>query len=319
MITVAEFTRAVRFFTHNSDVGLFLFWFRLVMMCTFWGTSDCSCICWVRIVSYFSLFAECPMLFRWTNWRSILCYKWVVVKFNSDPLLNVAGALFRRLVRILMFCLDPFLGRNLLFVLASRLILQNCSRDGKCLYYLTKWRIFYWYVLSELICHLFEEVVFFKNGFCMYDSTLEGLFCFDILHITDVWRSVLLTFDSRFWSIAVPSNWKSSAVLSFSIVCFVETCFVWRTGQNCFDTFLSFFTNISFSGQYLRFCCVLVFAFLSGVDQAVFRKSLSLVSLVGLFFDLRDVTGLFHLTNRLSLDWLNILTGTGLVPLKNWL
>ena len=160
---------------------------------------------------------------------------------------------------------------------------------------------------------------FFKNGFCMDDSTLEGLFCFDILHITDVWRSVFLTFNSGFWSIAVPSNWKSSAVLSFSIVCFVETCFVWRTGQNCFDIFLSFFTNISLSGQYLRFCCVLVFAFLSGVDEAVFRKSLSLVSLVGLFFDLCDVTGLFHLTNRLSLDWLNILTGTGLVPLKNWL
>ena len=56
------------------------------------------------IVSYFSLFAESPMLFRWTNWRSILCYKWVVVKFNSDPLLNVAGALFRCLVRILIFC-----------------------------------------------------------------------------------------------------------------------------------------------------------------------------------------------------------------------
>ena len=28
-----------------------------------------------------------------------------------------------------------FYGKNLLFVLASRLILQNCSRDGKCLYY----------------------------------------------------------------------------------------------------------------------------------------------------------------------------------------
>ena len=178
MITVAEFTRAVRFFTHNSDVGLFLFWFRLVVMCTFWGTSDCSCICWVRIVSYFSLFAECPMLFRWTNWRSILCYKWVVVKFNSDPLLNVAGALFRRLVRILMFCLDPFLGRNLLFVLASRLILQNCSRDGKCLYYDQMQNIllicFEWThmsplrrsdVLSELICHVLEEVVFLKTVF----------------------------------------------------------------------------------------------------------------------------------------------------------
>ena len=59
----------------------------------------------------------------------------------------------------------PFFGRNLLFVLASRLILQNCSRDGKCLYYLTKWRIFYWCVLSELICHLFEEVVFLKTVF----------------------------------------------------------------------------------------------------------------------------------------------------------
>ena len=56
------------------------------------------------IVSCFSLFAGCPMLFRWTNWRSILCYKWVVVKFNSDPLLNVAGALLRRLVLILIFC-----------------------------------------------------------------------------------------------------------------------------------------------------------------------------------------------------------------------
>ena len=58
-----------------------------------------------------------------------------------------------------------FYGKNLLFVLASRLILQNCSRDGKCLYYLTKWRIFYWYILSKLICHLFEEVVFLKTVF----------------------------------------------------------------------------------------------------------------------------------------------------------
>ena len=34
------------------------------------------------------------------------------------------------------------------------------------------------------------------------------------------------------------------------------------------------FTNISFSGQYLRFCCVLVSALLSGVDEAVFLQEL---------------------------------------------
>ena len=196
---------------------------------------------------------------------------------------------------------------------------------------MTKCRIFYWYVFIELLCHLFEEVIFwvnlyvtswkkwfFENGFCMDDSTLERLFCFDILHITDVWRSVFLWLFLAVFE-ALRSQAIGTAVLSFSTVCFVETCFVWRTGQNCFDTFLSFFTNISFSGQYLRFCCVLVSALLSGVDEAVFCQSLSLVALVGLFFDLRDVTGLFHLTNWLSLDWLNILTGTGLVPLKNWL
>ena len=112
---------------------------------------------------------------------------------------------------------------------------------------------------------------FFKNGFCMDDSTLERSFCFDILHITDVWCSVFLwlflpVFEALRWQ-AVGSL---QAVLSFPIVCFVETCFVWRTEQNCFDSFLSFFTNNSFSGQYLRFCCVLVSAVLSGVDEAVF-------------------------------------------------
>ena len=175
-----------------------------------------------------------------------------------------------------------------------------------------KW-FFEWTYMSPL-----GRSGFFENGFCMDDSTLERLFCFDILHITDVWRSVFLWLFLAVFE-ALRSQAIGTAVLSFSTVCFVETCFVWRTGQNCFDTFLSFFTNISFSGQYLRFCCVLVSALLSGVDEAVFCQSLSLVALVGLFFDLRDVTGLFHLTNWLSLDWLNILTGTGLVPLKNWL
>ena len=161
---------------------------------------------------------------------------------------------------------------------------------------------------------------FLKNGFCMDDSTLEGLFCFDILHITDVRRSVFL------WLlIPVFEALRSQAIGSLQQSYLFPLCVLWKHVLSdeldkivlilsCF-----FFTNISFSGQYLRFCCVLVSALLSGVDEAVFCKSLSLVALVGLFFDLRDVTGLFHLTNWLALDWLNILTGTGLVPLKNWL
>ena len=84
-----------------------------------------------------------------------------------------------------------FYGKNLFFVLASRLILQICSRDGKCLYYDQMKKIllicFEWTYMSPL-----RRSGFLKNGFRMDDSTLEGLFCFDILHITDVWRYVFL-------------------------------------------------------------------------------------------------------------------------------
>ena len=96
------FSSVVRFFTHNSDFGLFLFWFTLVVMCTFWWTRDSSYICWIRIDPYCFLFAWCHMLLRWTNWRPILWIKWVVVEYKSDPLLNVDGAFFRHLILILI-------------------------------------------------------------------------------------------------------------------------------------------------------------------------------------------------------------------------
>ena len=162
MITFGGFSSVVRFFTPNSDFGLFLFWFTLEMMCTFWWTRNSSYICWNRIDPKCSLFAWCHMmLLRWTNWRPILWSKWVFVEYKSDPLLNVDGAFFGRLILILIlwFVWTVFIGRKGLYVFASRVVLQNCSRDGKCLYYLTKWRIFYWYVLIELLCHLFEELV----------------------------------------------------------------------------------------------------------------------------------------------------------------
>ena len=55
-----------------------------------------------------------------------------------------------------------FYGKNLLFVLASRLILHIVRvMVNACI--MTKCRIFYWYILSELICHLFEEVMFWVN------------------------------------------------------------------------------------------------------------------------------------------------------------
>ena len=143
-----------------------------------------------------------------------------------------------------------FYGKNLLFVLASRLFFKIVRvMVNACI--MTKCRIFYWCfewtymsplrrsdVLSELICHLLGEVVFFKNGFCMDDSTLEGLFRFDILHITDVWRSVFLwLLIPVFEALRSQAVGSLQAVLSFPIVCFVETCFVWRTERNCFDTF----------------------------------------------------------------------------------
>ena len=162
MITFGGFSSVVRFFTPNSDFGLFLFWFTLVMVCTFWWTRNSSYICWNRIDPKCSLFAWCHMmLLRWTNWRPILWSKWVFVEYKSEPLLNVDGAFFGRLILILIlwFVWTVFIGRKGLCVFASRVVLQNCSRDGKCLYYLTKWRIFYWYVLIELLCHLFEELV----------------------------------------------------------------------------------------------------------------------------------------------------------------
>ena len=162
MITVGEFTSAVRFFTHNSDVGLFLFWFRLVMMCTFWGTSDCSCICWVRIISCFSLrdvlcFFVGPTEDRYfaTNellLNLILTHCWMLLVLSS-------GVWFWSWSFVLF---GHFYGKNLLFVLASRLILHIVRvMVNACI--MTKCRIFYWYILSELICHLFEEVMFWVN------------------------------------------------------------------------------------------------------------------------------------------------------------
>ena len=69
--------------------------------------------------------------------------------------------------------------------------------------------------------------------------------------------------------------------------------------------FCLFFTNNSFSGQYLRFCCVLVSAVLSGVDEAVFFcKSLSLVALVGLFWICAMLLACFIWpTDYLWTDW----------------
>ena len=158
---------------------------------------------------------------------------------------------------------------------------------------------------------------FLKNGFCMDDSTLEGLFCFDILHITDVWRSVFL------WLlIPVFEALRSQAIKSLQQSYLFPLCVLWKhvlSDELNEIVLILFFTNISFSGQYLRFCRVLVSAVLSGVDEAVFLQELVFGCSSRPFLDLRDVTGLFHLTNWLSLDWLNILTGTGLVPLKNWL
>ena len=102
MIPFGGFSSVVRFFTPNSDFGLFLFCFTLVMMCTFWWTRNSSYICWNRIDPKCSLFAWCHMLLRWTNWRPILWSKWVVVEYKSDPLLNVDGAFFGRLILILI-------------------------------------------------------------------------------------------------------------------------------------------------------------------------------------------------------------------------
>ena len=113
---------------------------------------------------------------------------------------------------------------------------------------------------------------FLKNGFCMDDSTLEGLFCFDILHITDVWRSVFL------WLlIPVFEALRSQAIKSLQQSYLFPLCVLWKhvlSDELNEIVLILFFTNISFSGQYLRFCRVLVSAVLSGVDEAVFLQEL---------------------------------------------
>ena len=179
MITVGEFASAVRFSTHNSDVGLFLFWFRLVMRCTFWGTSDCSCIADSELFRVFLCLRDvlCFFVGPTEDWyfatnelllNLILTHCWMSLVLSS-------GVWFWSWSFVLF---GHFYGKNLLFVLASRLILQNCSRDGKCLYYDLMQNIllicFEWThmsplrrsdVLSELICHVLEEVVFLKTVF----------------------------------------------------------------------------------------------------------------------------------------------------------
>ena len=86
---------------------------------------------------------------------------------------------------------------------------------------------------------------------------------------------ISLTFSGGFLSIAVPSSWKSSGSPIFSHCVFCGNMFCLTNWTKLFRYFfVFFFTNISFSGQYLRFCCVLVSALLSGVDEAVFLQEL---------------------------------------------
>ena len=122
-------------------------------------------------------------------------------------------------------------------------------------------------------------------------------------------------FDVLYFWLLIPvfEALRSQAIGSLQQSYLFPLCVLWKhvlsdeLDKIVLILFCLFFSNISFSGHYLRFCCVLVSALHSGVDEAVFCKSLSLPALVGLFFDLRDVTGLFLLTNWSSLDWLNIL------------
>ena len=168
-----------------------------------------------------------------------------------------------------------------------------------------------------------------KNWFCKNCLLYQWVYVTACMLFWHCWYNWSLTIFSNFffpvfWSIEVPSSWKSSGNPIFFHCVFCGNMFCLTTSTKLFWFFLVlFFTNVSFSGQYLRFRCALVSALLSGVDEPVLCKSLSLVALVGLFLNLRDVTGLFHVTNWLSLDWFHIdLNESGtcsILTLKVWI
>ena len=137
----------------------------------------------------------------------------------------------------LIICLDPYFGKNVLFVLASCLIFERCLRDVKSLYYLTNWWIFYRYVLGELLCHLFEKLVFKK---WLLHQWAYVIACMLFWHCWYHWiLTIFSNFSLRvFEALLSQAAGSLQAVPSFSLVCFVETCIVWPTGQNHFDTIL---------------------------------------------------------------------------------
>ena len=92
------------------------------------------------------------------------------------------------------------------------------------------------------------------------------------------------------------------AVLSFSILRSFGNIFCLTNWTKLFCYYyVCLFHQIALRGQYLRFCCDLVFALLNRVGEAVFCMSLSLVALVVLILSVRDVHCLFYLANWVSL------------------
>ena len=150
------FSSVIRFFTRNSDFGLHSWWCVL-----FDGRGTLAVSTELELICSVFCFPDLPWFFPTPTENHYFDTKQLLLNINlSHRWMSLVLSSVSDFDSDLIICLDPYFGKNVLFVLASCLIFQRCSRDVKCLYYLTNWRIFYWEVLGELLCHLFEKLVF---------------------------------------------------------------------------------------------------------------------------------------------------------------